>query len=178
MNSLRKYEIDKLKQVVLYILNKTQGIAYYDLMKMIFCADRYNLLKWGDMVTSQHYAPLPHGPVPSELYTQIEKMQQGNENFLDGIVRLTDKYTVEALVPSDEDYLSESDKEALDAGIKEVQDMGGYENIEKTLHDAVYNRLKAARKPYSEEDIAESGNASEEQIARIRYEESLSHALL
>lgn len=180
MDSLKKYEIEKLKQVVLYILNKTQKISYYNLMKMIFCSDRYNLLKWGDMVTSQRYVTLPHGPVPSQLYYQIEKLKEGRKNYLDGIVKLDDdKYSVEALMSANEDYLSETDKESLIAGIKEVQDKGGdYKKVENSLHDDVYYRLKREKKPYSELDIAESGKATQEQIDRIKYQESINNALL
>lgn len=178
MDSLKKFEIEKLKQIVLYILNKTQKISYYKLMKMIFCSDRNNLLKWGDMITNQCYVPLLHGPVPSELYTQIEKMKEGKDNFLNGIVRLVDQYNIEALTKANEDYLSVTDKESIENGIQEVQNKSNYKELEDSLHDDIYKRLKKEKRPYSEIDIAESGEANSAQIERIKYEESLRHALV
>ena len=45
MSVYQQYQNQKVKEVMLYILSKTGDIGYFRLMKIMFCADRQNLLR-------------------------------------------------------------------------------------------------------------------------------------
>ena len=78
-------------EVVLYILEKTGNISYYQLMKILFCPERVNLVACGDQITDLKFQAGKHGPVPYELYSEITKAQNGNGSELNGIVVIKDK---------------------------------------------------------------------------------------
>ena len=54
-NMFFEYNNQKIKEVVLYILSKAGDTGYFRLMKIMFCADRQNLLRWGDQITNLDY---------------------------------------------------------------------------------------------------------------------------
>ena len=91
-NIYQKFKKDKLKEVILYILEKTGDISYYQLMKILFCSERVNLVACADPITDLKFKARQHGPVPNELYSEITKAQDGNDGDLNGIVEIMDKY--------------------------------------------------------------------------------------
>ena len=52
---IENYNLQKVKEVMLYILNEMGDIDYYKLMKTVFCADRNNLMLWGEPITNLVY---------------------------------------------------------------------------------------------------------------------------
>lgn len=177
-NIYQKFKKDKLKEVILYILEKTGDISYYQLMKILFCSERVNLVACGDQITDLKFKARQHGPVPNELYSEITKAQDGNDSDLNGIVEIMDKYTLHALRKSNRDYLSVTDMESIDKGINELNGKT-YEEVESYLHDDVYNRvMKSKRRVYSLIDIAESGNASDSMKNYILENQSISMSLM
>ena len=55
----------------------------YQLMKILFCPERVNLVACGDQITDLKFQAGKHGPVPYELYSEIteramENLKQGN----------------------------------------------------------------------------------------------------
>ena len=177
MNILNTYQEQRLKEVLLYILDRTGSISYYKLMKMVFCAERQNLILWGDQITDLKFEAREHGPVPVSLYNQIRYQKKNGTSHISDIINLVDEYHVDALRKPDMDYISASDVTSLDYGIEEIAGMD-YAEIERYLHDAVYDRLNSSEnKFYTQLDIAESGKASKEVLERIAYQNSLSRAL-
>ena len=90
-NIYQKFKKDKLKEVILYILEKTGDRIKYQLMKILFCPERVNLVACGDQITDLKFQAGKHGPVPYELYSEITKAQNGNGSELNGIVVIKDK---------------------------------------------------------------------------------------
>ena len=165
-------------EVVLYILEKTGNISYYQLMKILFCPERVNLVACGDQITDLKFQAGKHGPVPYELYSEITKAQNGNGSELNGIVVIKDKYTLHALRKSNRDYLSVTDMDSIDKVINELNGKK-YDEVESYLHDDVYKRvMKSKRRVYSLIDIAESGNASDSMKNYILENQSLSMSLM
>ena len=66
-------ENQKIKEVILYILSQTGCTSYYNLMKIMFCAERRNLTMWGDPITNLEYYARKHGPVPLSVYYKIKQ---------------------------------------------------------------------------------------------------------
>ncbi len=177
-NFYQRYKKEKLKEVVLYILEKTGDISYYKLMKILYCSERANIVNYGDQITDVKFYARQHGPVPNELYSEITKAQNDDDNDLKDIVRIMDKYTIHPLRKSNRDYLSLSDMESLDKGVAELEGKT-YDEVESYLHDGVYhNIMKRKRRIYSLTDIAKSGNASDSMLNQILENRSISMSLL
>lgn len=177
MNVLNTYQEQKFKEILLYILDKTGSISYYKLMKLMFCAERQNLILWGEQITNLKYEAREHGPVPVSLYKEICNQKNNGTSRISDIINLVGEYNVCALRKPNMDYISASDVESLDYAIEEIAKMD-YKEIETYLHDAVYTRLNSLKnKMYSQRDIAESGNAPKEVLEWIVYQNSLSRAL-
>ena len=177
MNVLNTYQEQKFKEILLYILDKTGSISYYKLMKLMFCAERQNLILWGEQITNLKYEAREHGPVPVSLYKEICNQKNNGTSRISDIINLVGEYNVCALRKPNMDYISASDVESLDYAIEEIAKMD-YKEIETYLHDAVYTRLNSLKnKMYSQRDIAESGNAPKEVLEWIVYQNSVSRAL-
>ena len=150
----------------------------YQLMKILFCPERVNLVACGDQITDLKFQAGKHGPVPYELYSEITKAQNGNGSELNGIVVIKDKYTLHALRKSNRDYLSVTDMDSIDKVINELNGKK-YDEVESYLNDDVYKRvMKSKRRVYSLIDIAESGNASDSMKNYILENQSLSMSLM
>ena len=59
---MTKYEQIKLIQIALYVLQKTGGIDYYHLFKILYFAELKHLEKWGARITSDSFYALDYGP--------------------------------------------------------------------------------------------------------------------
>ena len=83
------------------------------LMKILFCAERFNLKRWGDPVTCLNYYARKHGPVPVSVYQSIKYPKPERDfDFSDTLERVGE-YDVRPLRKADENYLSQTDKELL-----------------------------------------------------------------
>lgn len=173
---IEEYNLQKVKEIMLYILNKVGDIEYYKLMKMIFCADRNNLLVWAEPITNLSYQAKKHGPVPQTIYKEITRCKSHNEGIYGGIMTFVDDYVIHAEREADLNYLSKTDIEAIDKAILYLKDKK-WEKIEDELHDNVFKRLYPFRRKYSLADIAESGGADETILERIRMNVQLNKML-
>lgn len=173
-----QYQKQKVKEVMLYIMSKTGDIGYFRLMKTMFCADRQNLIKWGEPITNLDYFARKHGPVPSTIHDGLLSVYQGNgKDFSDILTVKTNFMIVHPMREPNLDYLSETDKESIDKAVDELKGKNR-DGIEEYLHESVYHRVLATEeKKYSHVDIAMSANASGKQIARVCYEDQLHNAL-
>lgn len=174
----QQYQSQKTKEVMLYILSKTGNIGYFRLMKTMFCADRQNLLKWGDPITNLDYYAKKHGPVPVAVHDGLLSVYQGKSSDFSDILTVKGNFMVNPTRESNLDYLSKTDLESIDKAIAELKGKNR-EQIEGYLHEEVYHRvLSTVGKQYSHVDIAMSAGATEQQIAKVRSEDQLLKALL
>ena len=176
-NILKNYENQKIKEVILYILSQKGVISYFELMKIMFCAERRNLIKWGDPVTSLQYYARKHGPVPLSVYYKIKQEKKGEASDLSDILSMVDEFKVKANRLPNMDYISVSDKESIDYAIKELSGMD-YKEIESYLHESVYERIYATcRKHYSHADMALTDGASKQALSLINENDNIAKAL-
>ena len=173
-NIYNKYQEQKNKEVMLYILSKTGDIGYFRLMKTMFCADRQNLLRWGEQITNLDYFARKHGPVPTSAYNGLLSTFLGTGGEFSDILTIKGNFMiVHPTRKPDLGYLSETDKESIEKAIEELRGLNRNE-IERYLHESIYRKvLGTEQKKYSHTDIAMSAGATEKQIARIRNEEKL-----
>ena len=106
-------------------MNKTKGLDYYHVFKIIYFANIAHLAKYGFPMVSDEFCALPDGPVPSILYNCIKGdayCDKDLKHMLDNTVsKGADDayYMLEAKRNADSDYLSKADIEALDRSITE-----------------------------------------------------------
>ena len=176
-NTLRKLETQKIKEVILYILSKTGCTSYFNLMKIMFCAERRNLMTWGDPITSLEYYARKHGPVPLSVYYKIKQEKKGEPSDLSEILSVVDEFNVKPKRTPNMDYLSSTDKESLDYAINELSSMD-YKQIETYLHESVYDRVYATNnKHYTHADMALTCGASEDKLSLIRENDNITNFL-
>ena len=174
----KEYLEQRIKEIILYILSKTDVTSYYKLMKILFCADRQNLVKYGSTITNLKYKALEHGPVPENLYSEIKGLQSGGSSNLSDIMNFVSKYYVSPKRNPNIDYLSKADKISLDKAIEELGDMD-YKQTESYLHDDIYKKVVNTKdKVYTVEDIAKSGHATDEMLNYIQMQAETAKMLL
>lgn len=116
------YNKRKAVQVVLWLLNKHgDKLNKMQLVKLIFLADRYHLLHYGRPIVGGRYFAMKLGPVCSELLDDIDQ-SESEEIFPFSL----NDYNVVTNTVANEDFLSESDIETLEAINSEYGDMDKY----------------------------------------------------
>lgn len=163
---MTKFEQQKIIEVVLYILNKTGGIDYYHLFKILYFANQRSLVEWGQLMISDKFCALPHGPVPTELYNTI-KGQKSVLPDMKNDIHVVDYY----LLPkrdSDTDYLSEYDMEVLDECISRYGKMN-FTELEVTSHTDCWEKARSKKGNHviAPADIARDGGANDDLIKYI-----------
>lgn len=114
-------KVRKMSQIIGYIfkISGESKLNRVKLIKLIWAADRYHIRNYGRLVSEDVYYAMAHGPV-SSLALNIARLtewdfEQDEYNFLDKLFNSDKKYTwIEKGANIGEDYLSETDKEALE----------------------------------------------------------------
>jgi uncharacterized phage-associated protein len=178
VDTIKKYEDQRIKEVLLYILSKTGVVDYYHLMKILYLAERQHLAKWGEKITTDDYYALPHGPVPTRIYDALKAVKDGHGGFLADVVTVEKgQPNVTPLRMPDMDYLSKSEVEALDNAItKNI--VKTFAELEQMTHDEYYHKAWEKGRKMSIEDMSRSGGASEGMIEFIHEQMAIDEALM
>lgn len=163
---MRKEQRQTLIEIVLYVINKTGGIDYYHLFKILYFANQRSLVDWGQSMIVDKFYALPHGPVPTALYNAIK----GERSVLSGIKNDVDVVDYYLLPKRDAnmDYISDYNSKILDECVSKYGKMS-FEELEKTSHTTCWKEARKKHKNHamSESDIARDGGANEETIKYI-----------
>lgn len=178
------FDKQRLTEIVLYILNKTNGLDYYHVFKVIYFANIAHLAKYGFSMVSDDFCALPDGPVPSILYNCVKGEQYCDkelQSMLDeSISKGTDDayYMLEAKRGADEIYLSKSDIEVLDKSISENASLP-YGDLRSKSHGEEWKRAYAqqGRKVMDLIGMAKDGMASDDMIEYIKDNIAIEAAL-
>lgn len=177
------FDMDSAISSVLYILGKTGGSAdIHHVYKTLYFADQEHLSKYGRSITGDTYIAMKFGPVPSNLY-DIAKALRGDSFFsgsrrLDefkGLLRLKNRYIIEALSKYNEDDLSESDIECLDSAIGKCAGKN-FTAVTRMSHGLAYSNTKADHEISVADILREAGNSEEYAnfiSDNLRYEKEL-----
>lgn len=170
-----RYSKERLVEIVLYALNKAGELDYYTLLKIIYFAELKHLAKWGQRITSDDVCAMPYGPVLSHLLDTIKGSQREQELSL--LLKSTTRFASEdasnimlPLRKANEDYLSESEKEAIDESFKENSILN-FEQLKNKSHDKIwyknYHNGKG-KKIILTLDMAESAHATNVMMEYIK----------
>lgn len=174
---MTNFDKQKLTEIVLYILNKTNGLDYYHVFKVIYFANIAHLAKYGFRMTTDEFCALPDGPVPSVLYNCVKDDVHCDEELeamiRDSVAKGNEDayYMLIAKRKADTDYLSHAEIEEIDKSIEENAHLPYGELREKShgkeWHRAYYN-TKHGRKVMDVVGMAEDGMASVEMLEYIK----------
>lgn len=174
---LEMTHFDKLRltEIVLYILNKTKGLDYYHVFKVIYFANVAHLAKYGSLMVSDDFCALPDGPVPSILYNCVKGERFCDKDLQSMLDESVSKgkddayYMLEAKREADEEYLSKADIEVLDESISENAYLP-YGELRAKSHGEEWKRAfeQHGLKVMDVIGMAKDGMASDSMIAYIK----------
>lgn len=178
------FDKQRLTEIVLYILNKTNGLDYYHVFKVIYFANIAHLARYGFSMVSDDFCALPDGPVPSILYNCVKGEQYYDkelQSMLDeSISKGTEDayYMLEAKRGANEIYLSKADIEVLDKSISENANLP-YGDLRSKSHGEEWRRAYAqqGRKVMDIVGMAKDGMASDDMIEYIKDNIAIEAAL-
>lgn len=109
---------EKIVQALVYILTKIQKADKIKLVKLLYIADKYHLIRYGRTITNDEFWAVKAGPMGS---VTSDVLNTGNEeatyfNYNPAMLKRLDDYAFEASISKEEGFeaLSESDLEILD----------------------------------------------------------------
>ena len=138
--------VGRILAALYFVMSEAQrrgrNVSQYDLVKTLFLADRAHLNEWGRPVTYDNYFAMLHGPVPSLAYNLLKGNEKAmRDHHLRGVPweSLWHINTINHFFPADvelnpQDFLSESDIEALDNSLRVVQALG-FSQIRRLTHE-------------------------------------------
>jgi len=114
-------EVVKVTQSLGYLLSldKNHRMNKVKLVKLLWAADRYHLRKYGRTVTDTEYYAMPHGPVSSLALDVIDgdevALYPEDINYIAGHITAPEENKNDIVLynETEVDYLSDTDKEAL-----------------------------------------------------------------
>ena len=137
--------ITQCVQIMKYITKNLLDPDIYDVLKILYFADKIHLLKYGQWIVPDEYIKMEFGPVPRECCDILKFIEGINfEETYDEAIKnelLIDiNKKIYCLTDPDCEYLSISNIECLDKAIKEYKNSTP-EEIEKKYHDEIYNSV-------------------------------------
>lgn len=177
-----KEQINKIKAVVLYILNKfPDGVDYIKLFKIMYFAQKDYLVKYGKALCPDTFKARTFGPVPA-LSDKVIKIVELHDDIDSKLKSFCQSIRVEnqlvfAVSKSSMNYLSKKECLVLDKWFDICKDKDSIKDLSPESHDEAYERaLKRSETDpqlaiLTNIEIAKAGNASDKMIGYIRNNE-------
>ena len=179
------FQQQTLIEVVLYVLNKTKGVDFYHLFKILYSADKAFLAKWGTRIIADDFYALDYGPVPTNLYNAVKNDHRMTDEGLVSIYNAAVKKAGEdapnvliAKRPENMDYISQPMMEELDKSISENLHLT-FAQLKDKSHDSAWEKAyrSSGRRVMDDYSIALAAGADESTLRYIIDQEELCKAL-
>lgn len=132
-----RFQFDERKgtEALAYVANKWPGITAFYASKVLFFAEKKHLNEYGRPIVADTFVAMPNGPVPSTLYDFIRGRlgQSGDPDAFRAAIDTSQYPSVIGKRAADENALSESDREALDAAVSFCRDKG-FKHLSQLTH--------------------------------------------
>lgn len=169
------FDIRKAIAATAYLCNRDGGaIDLFEVIKMLYLADRQALLGWNRPITGDRFVSMKHGPVVSRIYDLIRfnvfgpEMEKWKEVFgpREGNLVVMKKGHTLNLGP-----LSPREVKALGDSYLQIKKIPQWQ-ISKTLHEILpeWEDPNGSSKPIDPKTIFEKEHFSQEQISEIEKE--------
>lgn len=164
------FDLNRALHALLYVANRVERKDMHKLFKILYFADMEHLYKYGRAITGDRYIAMKYGPVPSSIYDMV-KIVKGSSIYrmdeLKAFFRM-DGYNLMPLRDADQDYLSQTDIEELDASIVKYKSFD-FATMTSKSHGSAWQSAwdTPDRDEIYVEDILRECNADEEYIAYI-----------
>jgi len=125
---------EKIVQTLAYILTKMQKADKIQLVKLLYIADKYHLIRYGRTITNDQFWAVKAGPMGSVTsdVLNLENEEATYFNYDSTMLRRVDDYAFETSVSDEETFeaLSESDFEILDIVINKFGRMHKWDLVD------------------------------------------------
>lgn len=172
---MKKFEQQKIVEIVLYILDKTKGIDYYHIFKILYFADMKHLAKWGSRIVEDDFFALNYGPVPTNLYDAVKEINSPNSELailLHKSISFAFDDAPNVLLARKKpniDYISKSEIEALNESIEE-NSWKTFDELKNKSHDDAWSEAyNSSNKSISPVSMAKVMKADDTIIEYINY---------
>lgn len=178
------YEIDKIKAVILYILQKSGGtLDYITLFKKMYFAQQSYLVRYGHPIFNDSFKAHKRGPVPSFTYRAFSSAALGyvgnespeikdfDSSFI--VKEISGVKYVSANARPDMDEIAQAEIDVLNEVIKKTEGMSADE-LSEMSHDKAWEiAIKRALDDPTDNyiplvSIARAGGANKEMLNYIR----------
>jgi len=127
----------KIIEALSYILTKIQKADKIKLVKLLYIADKYHLIRYGRTITNDDFWAVKAGPMgsaTSDVLNMEGNMEATESNYPSAMLKRIDQYGFETRASEDEEFesLSESDIEMLDTVIKKFGNMNQWDLVNYT----------------------------------------------
>ena len=144
------FDCRKMVEVVLYVVDQMGGgINQYNLLKVIFAADKHHVNIYSRTVTGCKYKKLPYGTVPITIYEMLNKKrlkfylkELGDDKLPFHLDHEGKNYIVHADRKANPDFLSETDIESLQLAMAEYGRLSFKEVQEKNHQERCWLETK------------------------------------
>lgn len=184
---MTSFDRKKAIESVLYILDRTGGVDFYHTFKILYFAEMKHLSKWGSKIIGDVFCALPYGPVPSQLYDAVKHIYKGwqcdafSQELGEAVAFAGDDAPNVMLAKRTPDmqYISTSEKEAIDASIEENATLS-FEMLKMKSHDAAWNEAfmtGCGNKSISPLSMAKVIATDDAMLDYIKEQEEIEHML-
>ena len=180
---MTQFEKKSLIETILYILNTTKGIDIYHVLKILYFAEQKHLVKWGHRMIADDFRAYEYGPVADRLYHAIRNSRKLDRELTEMLQQVTcfagddAPNVLLAKREADLDFLSLSEREALDESIRENAGLT-FDELKRKSHDSAW------REAYESDDdlmsplsIAKAAGADEAMMEYIKEQLEIEQAL-
>lgn len=146
--SRRPYDVSKCVQVLKYIISKHPNPDVYNVLRMLYHADKFHLLEQGKLITPDTYVKYKDGATPvicRRILLFVGGKCEAHPYLFDEsikeeiLVKGDDK--LENLTEPDPDYLAETNIECLDKAIERYGNCDNFE-LKALSHDEIYDSVE------------------------------------
>lgn len=181
---IKDYNNQRIVELVLYVLNKGQGLTQYYLYKILYFAERKHLARWGHGILPGEFHAWEKGPVPKRIYGGIKNYSYGSwplDVAFREVISRADKDMGDYLIPlrkPNMDYISQSETEVIDESFDENIGLTVPQLIEKS-HDSAWRKswAKGRDEVMPSVDIAEAEGIDNDMLEYIAEMEAVRYAL-
>ncbi|HSR69418.1 MAG TPA: Panacea domain-containing protein [Acidobacteriota bacterium] len=147
------FRFKKFLAALQYVASRRE-LSTLEVSKVLFYADKHHLTRYGRPVTGDAYVAMLNGPVPSSAYDWLKNAAKASRQGLRmagdaNLHRLLQAVEVRpertyaffsAARFEMEDWLSDSDREALERGLKECQGLSVGQLIDKSHKEEAWKK--------------------------------------